>query len=217
MMETATATAAERSQITDRLLDAAGISVDRLPMLPVVFDRMVRIFADAMRQKSTSPSYISVSYIDNERIGDVLDEYEINALVAVYYSPEWDSRILIGFDRDFIFTLADVLFGADGTEPPIDEERNFSNIETRGSPTRSSRRPPRPFRIPLSRSQKPKSNWSASKAGWTSPFSADATIRPWWPGFLSRRSGAAAKFSSSCRTPPSIHCASACRRSFSAK
>ncbi|WP_321505745.1 FliM/FliN family flagellar motor switch protein [Breoghania sp.] len=130
-MTTATANAADRSQITDRLLDAAGISVERLPMLPVLFDRMARLFADAMRQKSTSPSYVSVSYIDNERIGDVLDEYESNALVAVYHSREWDSRILIGFDRDFIFTLADVLFGSDGTEPPIDDERNFSNIETR--------------------------------------------------------------------------------------
>ncbi|WP_394708255.1 flagellar motor switch protein FliM [Breoghania sp.] len=130
-MDTATANATDRSQITDRLLDAAGISVERLPMLPVVFDRMARLFADSMRQKSTSPSYVSVSYIDNERIGDVLDEYESNALVAVYYSREWDSRILIGFDRDYIFTLADVLFGSDGTEPPIDDERNFSNIETR--------------------------------------------------------------------------------------
>ncbi|ALV26321.1 flagellar motor switch protein FliM [Pannonibacter sp. Q-1] len=121
----------ERAQITDRLLDAAGISVDRLPMLPVLFDRMARVFADAMRQKSASPSYISVSDIGNERIGDVLDVYESNALVAVLYSPEWDTRLLIGFDRDFIFTMIDVLFGADGTEPPIDEERTFSSIETR--------------------------------------------------------------------------------------
>lgn len=117
--------------ITDRLLDAAGISVDRLPMLPVVFDRMARVMADAMRQKSPSPSYVSVSCIENTRIGDVLDEFEANALVAVLYSPEWDARVLIGFDRDFIFTMIDVLLGADGTEPPIDEERSFSNIETR--------------------------------------------------------------------------------------
>ncbi|MTI45895.1 flagellar motor switch protein FliM [Roseibium hamelinense] len=121
----------ERAMITDRLLDAAGISVDRLPMLPVVFDRMARVMADQMRQKSASPSYISVSNVENDRIGDVLDEYEANALVAILYSPEWDARVLIGFDRDFIFTLADVLLGADGTEPPIDEERTFSNIETR--------------------------------------------------------------------------------------
>lgn len=121
----------ERAMIADRLLDAAGISVDRLPMLPIVFDRMARLMADTMRQKSPSPSYISVSYVENSRIGDVLDEFESNALVAVLYSPEWDARVLVGFDRDFIFTLVDVLFGADGTEPPIDEERPFSNIETR--------------------------------------------------------------------------------------
>ncbi|MES0881933.1 flagellar motor switch protein FliM [Roseibium sp. SCP14] len=135
MIEAATASSnasnSERAMIADRLLDAAGISVDRLPMLPVVFDRMARLMADAMRQKSPSPSYISVSYVENNRIGDVLDEFESNALVAVLYSPEWDARVLVGFDRDFIFTLVDVLFGADGTEPPIDEERPFSNIETR--------------------------------------------------------------------------------------
>lgn len=121
----------DRAVITDRLLDAAGISVDRLPMLPVVFDRMARVLADALRQKSASPSYISVSCIENDRIGDILDEFEANALVAVLYSSEWDSRVLVGFDRDFIFTLAEVLFGGDGTEPPIDEERPFSNLETR--------------------------------------------------------------------------------------
>ncbi|WP_417669140.1 flagellar motor switch protein FliM [Roseibium sp.] len=134
MMEAASSASAqntERAMITDRLLDAAGISVDRLPMLPVVFDRMARVMADTMRQKSASPSYVSVSCVENDRIGDVLDEFEANALVAVLYSPEWDARVLIGFDRDFIFTLVDVLFGADGTEPPIDEERSFSNIETR--------------------------------------------------------------------------------------
>ena len=134
MIEAATASSAnsssERAMIADRLLDAAGISVDRLPMLPVVFDRMARLMADAMRQKSPSPSYISVSYVENNRIGDVLDEFESNALVAVLYSPEWDARVLVGFDRDFIFTLVDVLFGADGTEPPIDDERLKPKIAT---------------------------------------------------------------------------------------
>ena len=57
------ATSSERAMITDRLLDAAGISVDRLPMLPVVFDRMARVMADAMRQKALSPfQFLSVLY-----------------------------------------------------------------------------------------------------------------------------------------------------------
>src|SRR5690554_6220372 len=131
MQSSDTTTAGERARMTDRLLDAAGLSVDRLPMLPVLFDRMSRTFADTLRQKSTSPSYLSVSDIDNERIGDVRDANESNAMVSVFHVPEWDSRILIGIDRDFVYTMVEVLFGADGTEPPLDEERPFSNIETR--------------------------------------------------------------------------------------
>ncbi|WP_319483301.1 FliM/FliN family flagellar motor switch protein [uncultured Cohaesibacter sp.] len=119
------------SPITDRLLDAAGNSIERLPMLPIIFDRMARVFADTMRQRAASPVFVSVSYIGNDRIGDILDENEANALAAVVYTPEWDTRLLIGFDRDFIFSMMEVLFGADGTEPPIDDERPFSNIETR--------------------------------------------------------------------------------------
>lgn len=122
---------AHHTPITDRLLDAAGTSIERLPMLPIIFDRAARVFADTMRQRAASPVYVSVSYVGNERIGDVLDANEANALAAVVYTPEWDTRLLIGFDRDFIFSMMEVMFGADGSEPPVDDERAFSNIETR--------------------------------------------------------------------------------------
>ena len=121
--------AAATSPATDKLLEAGGISIDRLPMLHVVFDRMATHCADSLRQMSASPAYFSLSNIESARIGDVLDEYDGNAIAGVFYAPEWDSRILIGFDRDFIFSMVEVLFGADGSEPPIDEERPFSNIE----------------------------------------------------------------------------------------
>jgi flagellar motor switch protein FliM len=37
----------------------------------------------------------------------------------------------VGFDRDFIFTMVEVLFGADGAEQPVEDERSFSAIELR--------------------------------------------------------------------------------------
>ncbi|MDQ2079451.1 FliM/FliN family flagellar motor switch protein [Xanthobacteraceae bacterium Astr-EGSB] len=119
--------------LSDRLLDAAGISVDRLPMLNVIFDRMATYCADSFRTMSTSPSYFSLNGIHNGRLGDMLETYEPNAIAAVFHVPEWDSRILVGFDRDFIFTMIEVLFGADGGEPPLDEERSFTNVEIRVS------------------------------------------------------------------------------------
>lgn len=131
MMQNEAAHAEHQKQLSDRLLDAAGISVERLPMLNVIFDRMTTYCADALRTMSTSPSYFSLSSVHNGRLGDILEAYEPNAIAAVFYTPEWDSRILVGFDRDFVFTMIEVLFGSDGAEPPLDEERSFTNVEIR--------------------------------------------------------------------------------------
>jgi flagellar motor switch protein FliM len=49
--------------------------------------------------------------------------------VAVFYAQAWDGRILIGFDRDFVYTMVELLFGSDGAEPPLDMPRVFSNVE----------------------------------------------------------------------------------------
>lgn len=119
------------NDIRDRLLDAAGLSLDRLPMLHVIFDRMATYCADSLRHLAASPMYYSLSNIESGRISDILEIYEANAIAGVFHAPEWDSHVLVGFDRDFIFTMVEVLFGSDGSEPPVDEERGFSNIELR--------------------------------------------------------------------------------------
>jgi flagellar motor switch protein FliM len=119
------------TDIRDRLLDAAGLSLDRLPMLHVIFDRMTTFCADHLRHLAASPMYYSLSEVESGRIGDILEMYEANAIAGVFHVPEWDSHILVGFDRDFIFTMVEVLLGSDGSEPPVDEERSFSNIELR--------------------------------------------------------------------------------------
>ncbi|MGO4707437.1 flagellar motor switch protein FliM [Microvirga sp. 2MCAF38] len=119
------------TDIRDRLLDAAGLSLDRLPMLHVIFDRMATHCADHLRHLAASPMYYSLSNIESGRIGDILESYESNAIAGVFNASEWDSQILVGFDRDFMFTMVEVLLGADGSEPPVDEERGFSNIELR--------------------------------------------------------------------------------------
>jgi flagellar motor switch protein FliM len=124
-----------RNPREDKLLDATGISIDRLPMLQVVFDRLATGCADVLRQMSASPTYFSVASVQSQRIGDALAAHSQNTIAGVFHSPEWDSRILIGLDRDFMFTLLEIIFGADGSEPPFkhdsdfDGERPYTNIE----------------------------------------------------------------------------------------
>ena len=117
------------TEVSDRLLDAAGIQLDRLPMLPVIFDRVANSCAEQMRAVAASPCYFSVLDLEQGRIGEILEPYEANAVTAILEVPEWDSEVVLGFDRDFIFTIAEVMFGADGQEMPEEDGRTFSNIE----------------------------------------------------------------------------------------
>ncbi|MXQ11670.1 flagellar motor switch protein FliM [Microvirga makkahensis] len=119
------------SDIRDMLLDSAGLSIDRLPMLHVIFDRMSTSCAEHLRHMAASPMYYSLSGIESGRISEILEMYEANAVAGIFHAPDWDSHILIGFDRDFVYTMVEVLFGSDGSEPPVEEARGFSNIELR--------------------------------------------------------------------------------------
>ena len=128
--------AATQALRDDKLLDSTGITIDRLPMLQVIFDRLATGCADAVRQMSSSPAYFSLAGVQSQRIGDALNSHAYNAIAGIFHAREWDARILIGFDRDFIFTLIEALFGADGSEPPHrfepdfpDDERPYTTIE----------------------------------------------------------------------------------------
>lgn len=123
------ASADTKSSVTEALLDAAGIQIDRLPMLPVIFDRVANMCVDHMRQLAPSPCFFSMSHIEQEKITDILEPYEQNAVCAILDVPEWDSQVVVGFERDFIFTIVEVMFGADGSEMPEEDGRVFSNIE----------------------------------------------------------------------------------------
>jgi len=115
--------------IRDLLSDAATLSVDQLPMLPVIFERVGNSLAERLRGLATALPHFTVNAIDSARIGEVLDAYEMRAVVGVFHVPAWDNRVLVGLDRDFVFTMIEMLLGGDGSEPPLDEERGLSNVE----------------------------------------------------------------------------------------
>src|SRR4249919_3707876 len=124
-----TMAAAVKSDLRDKLLDAAGLALDQLPMLQVIFDRVATYCAESLRHLAASQPYYSLSNVETGRIGDLLEMYEGNALAGIFNVPEWDNHVIVGFDRDFIFSLIEIMFGSDGSEPPIEDGRGFSNIE----------------------------------------------------------------------------------------
>ncbi|WP_051116139.1 flagellar motor switch protein FliM [Methyloferula stellata] len=115
----------------ERLLDAGGISVERMPLLHAIFDRMLTQCSESLRALCSTPAIFTVASTQTERMGDILSNFEGRVVVAIFQAPAWDSRIILGFDHNFLFSMAEALFGGDGTEPAVQEDRPPSNIEMR--------------------------------------------------------------------------------------
>ncbi len=114
-----------------RLLEAAGVSVDRMPMLHVVFDKLAVQASEGARLLSTAPAFFAVEKITTERVGDVLDDCETGFAFGILHAAAWDQRILIGLPHELVLTFVEAMFGGDGSEAPGNERRPLSGIETR--------------------------------------------------------------------------------------
>jgi flagellar motor switch protein FliM len=130
-MLTREARIAALKDVPQKLLDGATVSVDRMPMLQTIFDRTASQCSDSLRQWSSCPVLFSVNSIASKRIGDVLDSFEGNVVAGVFYVQALDSRLLVALEHEFVFALAEALFGGDGGEARTIEKRQLSNIELR--------------------------------------------------------------------------------------
>ncbi len=112
-----------------RLFDKAAFAAARYPRLQAVFERMVATSLDSLREVCTVPPQYTFKDVQTEPLGDVLDFVADNAIVALFQVREWESRILLAVDRDYVDAITEVLFGGDGSEPVSGEKRKFSQIE----------------------------------------------------------------------------------------
>lgn len=118
----------------DRLLDNPGLTVERLPMLTVIFDRLAASCAEGLRPYSPAILSLFVNSITTDHVWDALDAYD-GSVAAILYSPELDARVLVGLDRRCLFSLMEVMLGGDAQEPAHDDDRNYSTLEVRVAQT----------------------------------------------------------------------------------
>ncbi len=118
-----------QAAIRDLLLRASNLSIDQLPLLPVILDRVGAHLAERLRNVSSALPHITFNELTTARIGDTLDSYEMRAVTGLFYAVGWDAPVVVGFDRDFVFSAVEMLLGGDGSEPPLEEVRNLSSVE----------------------------------------------------------------------------------------
>lgn len=93
------------------LLNTSTVSYERLPMLEVVFDRLVRMMSTTLRNFTQYNVEVTLEGIDSLRFGDYLDAIAQPAMMSVFKAEEWDNFGLMTIDSSLIYTVVDVLLG----------------------------------------------------------------------------------------------------------
>src|ERR1700742_3373014 len=112
------------------IIDSALVSYERLPMLEVVFDRLVPMMTTSLRNFTSDNVEVSIDNITSIRFGDYLNSIPLPAMLSVIRAEEWDNYGLMTVDSALIYSIVDVLLGGRrGTAAMRIEGRPYTTIE----------------------------------------------------------------------------------------
>ena len=93
------------------IINSSLVSYERLPMLEVVFDRLVRMLSTSLRNFTSDNVEVSLDNITSLRFGDYLNSIPLPAMLGVFRAEEWDDLGLLTVDSALIYSIVDVLLG----------------------------------------------------------------------------------------------------------
>ncbi len=112
------------------IINSALVSYERLPMLEVVFDRLVRMMTTSLRNFTSDNVEVTLDNITSVRFGDYLNSIPLPAMISVINAEEWENYCLMTVDSALIYSIVDVLLGGRrGTAALRIEGRPYTTIE----------------------------------------------------------------------------------------
>ncbi len=93
------------------LINSAMVSYERLPMLEIIFDRLVRLTTTSLRNFTSDNVEVSLDSMTNVRFGDYLNSIPLPAILGVFKAREWDGFGLVTVESSLIYSIIDVLLG----------------------------------------------------------------------------------------------------------
>jgi flagellar motor switch protein FliM len=113
------------------IIDSAMVSYERLPMLEIVFDRLVRLMTTSLRNFTSDNVEVSLDRITSVRFGDYMNSIPLPTVLAVFKAEQWENFGLATVDSSLIYSMIDVLLGGRrGTASLRIEGRPYTTIET---------------------------------------------------------------------------------------
>ncbi|NBX66002.1 MAG: flagellar motor switch protein FliM [Proteobacteria bacterium] len=114
------------------LINSALVNYERLPMLDIVFDRLVRLMSTSLRNLTSDNVEVSLDQVSTVRFGDYMNSIPLPAMLALFKAEEWDNGGLMMVDSALIYSIVDVLLGGRKGTPAIRiEGRPYTTIETK--------------------------------------------------------------------------------------
>ena len=112
------------------IINSALVSYERLPMLEIVFDRLVRLMTTSLRNFTSDNVEVSLDNISAIRFGDYLNSIPLPAILSVFRAEELDNFGLFTVESNLIYSIVDVLLGGRrGTASMRIEGRPYTTIE----------------------------------------------------------------------------------------
>ena len=113
------------------IIDSAMVSYERLPMLEIIFDRLVRLMTTSLRNFTSDNVEVSLDRITSVRFGDYLNSIPLPAILAVFKAEEWENFGLVTVNSSLIYSIIDVLLGGRRGQSAVRVEgRPYTTIET---------------------------------------------------------------------------------------
>ena len=112
------------------ILDKSTTAYEKLPMMEVVFDRLVRQLSTSLRNFTSENVDVSLDSMTSIRFDDYLNSIPLPALLLIFRAVEWENFGLVTVDSSQIYSMVDILLGGRKSDRPIRVEgRPYTTIE----------------------------------------------------------------------------------------
>ncbi len=112
------------------ILGKSRMAYEKLPMLEVVFDRMVRVLSTSLRNFTSDNVDVSIDSMVSLRFDEYLNSVPLPALLVVFRAAEWENFGLAMVDSSLVYSMVDVLLGGRRSGKSVRVEgRPYTTIE----------------------------------------------------------------------------------------
>ena len=114
----------------ERMLLSGIVSYERLPMLEIVFDRLVRSMSTSLRNFTSDNVDVVFRGLASMRFGEYIETIPSLSILAIFKAEEWENYGLVMIDGPLIYSMVDVLLGGrPSTTATSVANRSFTTIE----------------------------------------------------------------------------------------